>query len=363
MSDIIQPYIQDFLAAYGVDVPQGSPITFLIILIGLTIVFQIVFMILHSIAKAASKKTRTSLDDKLLKITSGYLLPIAFLTALFISLELVYPALTIGQYTQLDIYLMLLLAVLAFLVVGIVDVTLTWYGMNIQPPGKKVTEKKIFPFVRNVLKIGLYLLFAVFILQIAGFDTTALITGLGIGALAVALALQTTLSNFFGGVHILVDKPFKRGDYIILDTGQEGVVDTIGWRTTKILTLMMDELVIPNGKLAEAIINNQSRPHGETGVLYKIGVAYGSDIDKVVELLKNSVKTVEKKNKNLIPGTTWARIDNYGDYAMEFKFGYLVQGYANQYEIRGEIFKEIYKQFKKNKIEIPYPIMVVKKSK
>jgi len=362
MSDI-KPYIQDFLANYGIIVPEGSLTTFVIILAGLTIILMVLLMIAYMIAKAASRKTRTTLDDRLLKITSAYLLPIAFLTALFVSLELVYPALTIGQYTELDLYLMLLLAVLAFLVVKIVDVTLIWYGMNIQPPGKKVTEKKIFPFVRNVLKIGLYLLFAVFILQIAGFDTTALITGLGIGALAVALALQTTLSNFFGGVHILVDKPFKRGDYIILDTGQEGVVDTIGWRTTKILTLARDELVIPNGKLAESIINNQTRPHGETGVYYTIGVAYGSDIDKVVELIKNSVKAVEKKNKNLIPGTVWARIDNYGDFAMEFKFGYLVQGYANKYGIHGEVFREIYKQFNKNKIEIPYPVMVVKKSK
>jgi small-conductance mechanosensitive channel len=362
MKEAIESYIQDLFASYGISVPEGSFVTFLILVVVLTIIFQIVLMLLRKITRFAVGKTATTLDDELLHLVSGYFPPIAVFTALFISAEVVYPDLTIGKYTEFDIYLMLLLAVLAFVIGGAIDIFLVWYGIKIQPPKRKqISRKKIFPFVRNVVRIAIYALFGIFILQIAGFDTTALITGLGIGGLAVALALQGTLSNFFGGMHILLDKPFREGDYIILDNGREGVVDRIGWRTTKILTLGKDEVIVPNAKLAESVILNESTPKDETGVFYTIGVSYDSDIDKVIETIKKTIKNVEKKNENLVPDTAWARLDSYGDYALNFKFGYLVYGYKNQYGVLADVNREIFREFKKSKIDIPYPVMVVKK--
>lgn len=362
MDEVVESFIHNLLLNYGIELPEGSFITFLLLAVLFSVVFQILLMIVRSIAKFAAGKTRTTLDDDLLHVVSAYFPFLAVFTALFLAVELVYPDLMIGQYSEFQVYLMLLLAVVAFLVSGIIDVMLVWYGIKIQPPKrKKISRRKIFPFVRNVIKIAIFVLFAVFILQVAGFDTTALITGLGIGGLAVALALQGTLSNFFGGVHILIDKPFKEGDYIILDGGKEGVVDRIGWRTTKIITLGKDEIVVPNAKLAESVIDNKSNPRDETGVYYTIGASYNSNVDKVVETIKKSVKNVEKKNENLVPDSVWARLDSYGDYALNFKFGYLVYGYANKYGVLADVNKEIFREFKKNKIDIPYPIMVVKK--
>ena len=362
MADEVESLIQNFLASYGIHIPEGSFLMFIVLAIGLSIVFEIILLLLKTIAKFIAGKTKTSLDDDLLKAFSRYFPPISVLTAIFLSVVVVYPGMTVGGYTEFGIYLMLLLAVLAFLLAAIIDVFLVWYGIQIQPPKRKgISTKKIFPFVRNVVKVAIYLIFFVFILQIAGFDTTALITGLGIGGLAVALALQGTLSNFFGGLHILIDKPFKEGDYIILEGGQEGVVDRIGWRTTKILTLGKDEVVVPNAKLAESIIKNESTPMDETGLLYEIGVSYDSNIDKVLRTLKQVAKTVEKKNELMVKDSFFCRLDSYGDYALKFKFGYLVYGYANQWNVLADINKEIFKEFKKNKIEIPYPVMVVKK--
>lgn len=364
MNDTIKPIIQGTLANYGIIVPEGDFLIFLILVVAFTVVLQLALMIIRAFAKFASGKTATTIDDEIVHVFSKYFPVIAFLTSLLISVEVVYPDLMIGDYDEFEIYVMLLLAVLAFLIAGIVDAALVWYGMKIQPPKRKqLSRKHIFPFVRNVIKVAVFILFGVFILQVAKFDTTALITGLGIGGLAVALALQGTLSNFFGGVHILIDKPFREGDYIILEDGQEGVVDRIGWRTTKIITLGKDEVVIPNAKLAESIIKNESTPKEETGVLYTIGVSYDSDVDKVVEAIKNAVKNVQKKNENLVPDSVWARLDSYGDYALNFKFGYLVYGYKNQYGVLADINREIFNEFKKKKIDIPYPIVVVKKPK
>ncbi len=361
MNDIIEPFLRNLLTSYGIEVPEGSFLMFLLLVVAFTVVFQIGLMILRSIARFVAGKTQTTLDDEFIHAVSRYFPVLALFTALFISVEIIYPDLMIGEYNEFDIYFMLMLAALAFLVSEVVDVALVWYGIKIQPPKRKqVSRKNIFPFVRNVIKVAIFVLFGVFILQIARFDTTALITGLGIGGLAVALALQGTLSNFFGGVHILIDKPFREGDYIILENGQEGVVDRIGWRTTKIVTLGKDEIVVPNAKLAESIIKNESTPKDETGVLYQIGVSYDSDVDKVIETIKKAVKNVESKNEFLVKDTAWARLDSYGDYALNFKFGYLVYGYRNQFGVLADVNKEIFKEFKKNKIEIPYPMMVVK---
>jgi len=364
MKDFIEPLIQNTLAGYGIEVPEGSILTFVILAVVLSIIFQLLLMLVRTVAKFAVGRTRTTLDDEVLHVVSGYFPPLAVFTALFISIELVYPGLTVGRYTEFDIYLMLMLAVLAFLISGTIDVALVWYGMKIQPPKRKeISRRNIFPFVRNVIRIAVFLLFGVFILQIAGLDTTALITGLGIGGLAVALALQGTLSNFFAGVHILIDKPFREGDYIILEGGQEGVVDRIGWRTTKLITLGKDEIIVPNAKLAESIVKNESTPKDETGVIYTIGVSYKSDVDKVVETIKQAVKNVEGRNEFLVKDSAFARLDGYGDYALKFKFGYLVYGYRNQFSVLADVNREIFKEFKKNKIEIPYPMMVVKKEK
>ncbi len=362
MAGEIESFIQNFLATYGIDLPEGNFLTFVILLVGLSVVFQIILILARSAAKFITRKTHTELDDELLGVFSTYMPLIAVFTAIFLSMAVVYPGVTYGNLTEFDIYLMLMLVVLAFLVAGVLDTIVVWYGVKIQPPKRKgISRKRIFPFVRNVLRVSIYVLFGVFILQIAGFDTTALITGLGIGGLAVALALQGTLSNFFGGVHILIDKPFQEGDYIILESGQEGVVDRIGWRTTKLLTLGKDEIVVPNAKLAESIIKNESTPKDETGVLYEIGVSYDSDIDKVIDTLKTAAKNVEKKNELMVKDTFFARLEKHGEYALKFKFGYLVYGYVNQWNVLADMNKEISKQFRKNKIDIPYPVMVVKK--
>ncbi len=358
----IEVFVRNTLLSYGVDVPEGSFLTFVLLVAGFTIVFQLALVLLLRAARFAVGKTRTTLDDEILHVVSDHLLPIALFTALFLSMAIIYPGMTFGSLGEFDIYLILLLAVLAFLIAGVIDVVLVWYGIRMQPPKRKqISRRKVFPFVRNIVKITIFLLFGIFILQIAGFNTTALITGLGIGGLAVALALQGTLSNFFAGIHILIDRPFREGDYILLEGGQEGIVERIDWRTTRILTLGKDEFVIPNSKLAESIVKNYSTPHDETGISYKIGVSYDSDVDKVVETIKKAVKNVEKKNENLAKDTAWARLDSYGDYALVFKFGYLVYGYQNQFGVLADVNKEIYKEFKKNKIEIPYPVMVVKK--
>jgi len=357
----IAALIQTTLFSYGIEIKEGSFLGFIALLIGLTLLIQLAIAILMKVMRLATSKTAINLDDEILAVVSKYLPLIAFLTSAYISFEIIYPNFNIGGLTTSQLYIMALLLVLAFLVTGVIDVFLVWYGLSIQPPKRKPIDRdQVFPFVRNVVKVALFVIFLIFILQVAGFDTTALITGLGIGGLAVALALQDTLGNFFAGIHILLDKPFREGDYILLEGGQEGTVDRIGWRTTKLITLGKDEIIIPNSKLANSIVKNYSTPREETGVVSEIGVSYDSDIEKVIEAIKTAIKNVEGRNENLVKDSGWARLERYGDYALIFKFGYFVYGYKNTFGVRAEVNREIFKEFKKNKIEIPFPIMTIK---
>jgi small-conductance mechanosensitive channel len=309
-------------------------------------------------------RTKTTLDDRIIKSTQPYLFPIAVFSAIWLGLEVAIPqGFSIGNFSIMDIYIIILLAIMSLMFSSLSDAFLLWYGLEIRSHKKKIRESEVYPFVRNVVKLAVLLLFLVFILQRMGFDTTAIITGLGIGGLAVALALQKTLENFFAGIHLLMDRPFRQYDYIKLESGQEGIVTEIGWRTTRLETVGKDEIVIPNSSLAGSIMTNFSSRMDKTGVLYELSVDYHEDANKVENLIISAINAVQKENEYVVPDTTWARLDSFGEYALNFKFGYLVKGYTNQWGVLREVNHQIFSIFKKNGVNMPLPVRrVIRKS-
>ncbi len=352
------PYMDSLM-----NLPGGEPAAFFVFLVGLAIGFYLLLMVGLKIFRFLVGKTKTTLDDRIVKVFGAYLPSIAIVTSLWLALEAVYPGvIVVGAFTEFDLYIVVMLAILGFLVSSLADAVLIWYGLEIRAARAGAKEEDVYPFVRNVVKLGVITLFIVFILQRLGFDTTAIITGLGVGGLAVALALQDTLANFFAGVHILVDRPFSRRDYIKVDSGVEGTVQEIGWRTTRIATLGKDEIVIPNSKVANSTVINYAKPSDKTGLLYTIGVDCGEDVDKVEKIMVEALKRVAKKNNLLDGDSIWVRFDSFGDYSLNFKFGYLVTGYKNQWKVLKDVNRELFYTFKKKKITIPYPVRVTYKS-
>lgn len=344
-------------------IPGGKIATFIILLVLVTAALQLVLMLILRILKFLVRKTQTNLDDRILKTLKVFLPWIALFTGLWVSLEAIYPDVLIGNLQEFEAYVIVMLVIAGLLLSSLADQIMLWYGKEIRPRKKDVRDEEVFPFVRNVVKIAIVAIFIVFILQRLGFDTTAIITGLGIGGLAVALALQDTLANFFAGVHILVDKPFKEDDYIKLENGTEGTILKIGWRTTRLMTPAMNELVVPNSKLAGSILENYSSPQGQSGVWYTIGVDYKEDIDVVEKIISDVLNSIPKKNSGMKEGSVWVRFDSFGDYSLNFKFGYLVNGYTNRFSVIKDVNRELFYAFKKNKINIPFPVRVVYQQK
>jgi len=185
-----------------------------------------------------------------------------------------------------------------------------------------------------------------------GIDVTAWLASAGIIGLALSFAAKDTLANLFAGVFILADSPYKLGDYIVLDTGERGKVTHIGIRSTRMLTRDDIEITVPNSVMGNAKITNEAGgPNSKRRIRVKVGVAYGSDIDQVREVLEQVAKDNEK-----VCGLPEARVRfrNFGPSSVDFE----LLCWINQPVLRGQVldqlYTSVYKKFMEHGIEIPY---------
>ncbi len=214
---------------------------------------------------------------------------------------------------------------------------------------------------RTVIKALIFAIGGLIILNGLGVSITPMLTALGVGGLAVALALQDSLSNFFAGMHILMERPIKVGDYIKMSTGEEGFVTDIGWRTTRIRQLANNIIIIPNNKVAQSIIINHSLPESKMAVLIQIGVSYSSDpatVERVVvEEAKQAIGTVKGLLEDPAPFVRF--IPGFGDYSLNFTLVCHVAEYTDQFEVQSDIRKRIFNRFKAEEIEFPFPTRTI----
>lgn len=195
------------------------------------------------------------------------------------------------------------------------------------------------------------------ILGVLGISITPIITALGVGGLAVALALQDTLANLFAGIHILVEKSIRVGDFIKLESGQEGYVADITWRTTRIRMLPNNMVVIPNSKLSQSVVTNYYLPEKRMSLLISIGVSYSSDPEKIEELLVQEAKKAVGEIPGLLgePEPFVRFIPGFGESSLDFTLICQVEEYTDQYLAQHELRKRIFRLFRKEGIEIPFP--------
>lgn len=208
--------------------------------------------------------------------------------------------------------------------------------------------------INTIINIIVYSLGLLIILQALGISITPIITALGIGGLAVALALQDTLSNLFAGIQITLTRNIKPGDYLILSSGEEGTVRDITWRNSMLLTQSNNVVIIPNSKLASTIVTNYSLPEERLSVSLSIGISYDSDLEKVervtLDVTKKILEEFEIQN-----GDPTFRYKEFGNAAINCTISFEVQHLTRQYIIRHTLIKRLYKRYKEEGIVIPFP--------
>lgn len=211
--------------------------------------------------------------------------------------------------------------------------------------------------IARIVVIGLGILI---LLDNLGVSITPVLASLGIGSLAVALALQPTLENFFAGIQIIIDKPFKEGQFIKLESGDEGYVHKIGWRSTWIRMLPNNMVVIPNKNLVNAQIINYHYPDKELAVLVPVGVHYGSDLKHVEKVTIDVAREVMKEVPGGVPSfEPFIRYHTFADFSINFTVILRGKEFVDQHLIKHEFIKRLHARYNQEGIVIPYPIEAV----
>lgn len=215
--------------------------------------------------------------------------------------------------------------------------------------------------IENLARIAIYVLGILLILANLDISITPLLTALGVGSLAVALALQDTLSNLFSGIYIIVSRQIRVGDFIKLDAGgAQGYVADITWRSTTIRDIMNNVIIIPNTKIAQAIVTNFNLPVHKFGVQVHVGVGYGSDLTLVERAAMDVATDVQRTVAGAAPDATpIVRFASFGDSAILFFVILHVHQFEDQYLVVHEFIKRLTERFRRENIEIPFPQRVV----
>lgn len=212
----------------------------------------------------------------------------------------------------------------------------------------------------NLTKIVIYVIGFLIILQTLGVSITPLLTALGVGGLAVALALQDTLSNLFAGIFIIGTRLVQPDDYIMLSSGVEGFVKDINWRNTIIRTMANNENIIPNSELSKSILTNFSRPAKEMSLIVPVSVSYDSNLDKVEEVILKVARELQTEVDGVIKEfDPMIRFSSFGDSGININIILRIKEFNLQYLIQHELIKRIHRRFKEENIEIPYPVRTV----
>ena len=199
------------------------------------------------------------------------------------------------------------------------------------------------------------------ILQNLGIDITPLITALGIGGLAVALALQDTLGNLFAGVQIILSKQVRNRDYVKLSTGEEGWVTDVKGRNTTIQTFPDGNLIfVPNSLLASNSVKNYSFPRSALWVTVGVGVSYDSDLEHVERVTLEEAKQVLEEIDGGVPAESpIVLFHTFDDSSINFDVRMMVRDFRSQGPIRHEFIKRLHRRYDQESIEIPFPIRTV----
>jgi len=296
-----------------------------------------------------AKRSQTDIDDRLIDLVHR---PI-FLSFVLLGLGLATQRIELPGAAE-------------FFTLGILKTiaVLVWYNMlrhltalvvqvTKRRRNSKIVQTGMLALIQNVAKVVLFTV-AVYFLFLAWYiDVTAVVASAGIVGLALSFAAKDTLSNLFAGVSIVMDAPYRTGDFIILETGERGIVTHIGLRSTRLLTRDDVEITVPNGVIGNGkIINEAGGPSEKHRIRISVGVAYGSDIDNVIAALEQVAADHTEVCSDPAPRV---RFRTFGESSLDFQLLCWIEQPVDRGRINHELNCSVYRAFADSEIEIPFP--------
>ncbi|MFA5059170.1 MAG: mechanosensitive ion channel family protein [Candidatus Omnitrophota bacterium] len=305
--------------------------------------------------KKMVQRTRTSADDILLKAAD---LP---LTLLIVASGGVVAGKIIPAFASTEMVHYFVLAFKAVSIIAVIVFLDRLIGGLIRSYTPKMEILRTSGgFAQGAVRIATIGIGGLVLLDSFGVSITPIIASLGIGSLAVALALQPTLENFFAGIQIVIDKPIQVGQFVKLESGEEGYIHKIGWRSTWIRFLSNNMVILPNKMLTNSRIINYYYPGTDLAVLVEIGVHYQSDLNHVEKVTIDVAKNVMKE----VPGGVvdfepFIRFHTFGNSSINFTVILRAKEFVDQYLVKHEFVKQLKERYAQEGIVIPYPIYAV----
>ncbi|MEE8465369.1 MAG: mechanosensitive ion channel family protein [Dehalococcoidia bacterium] len=324
----------------------------------IAIAVAIVFLkVILPIALRITNFTPTDLDSRLVSsvrkpVTFGILVLGGYL-ALTIPLDL-----TDFAQNRVDTVAQVLAVVLwIFLVVGMLSSAVDWYLQNLAGKTEQIIDVKLFPLLRRLSVVIIYGIGMLIVLDLLGIGISPLIAAMGLGGLAVALAIQPTLANLFAGTYVMTEGVIANGDYIQLEGGLKGYVVEVGWRSTRIRDWRNNIVVVPNAKFAETIITNYQQPTPNVNVFLECGTSYDSDLYRVEEVCNEVMDEVIDTHPMAVKeyGKYFA-FDKFGDSNVNFWLFIQAIDRWGSFVVQSELIKLLHKRFKEEGIAINYPM-------
>jgi MscS family membrane protein len=323
------------------------------VLLGSIIAARLVGLVITRLVLRLSMRTSTDLDERLIQqlhrpiFASVVLLGLYFAVKIFELGEDVEPTVVAAIQT---------LAVVVWTAAALKITSTALTGLSRLADRVTWLEARTLPLFENMTKILVWAVAIYCCLVAWDLDLSPWLASAGIMGIAVGFAAKDTLANLFGGLFVIMDAPYKIGDFINLDTGERGQVVRIGLRSTRLITRDDVEITLPNAHIANSkVVNESGGPYQKTRIYIEVGVAYGSDVDRVREVLLEAAKSVEFVTDDPEPRVRFAQM---GDSALIFR----VQGWVDDPARRGACIDglntAVYKALGKANIEIPFPQLV-----
>ena len=214
--------------------------------------------------------------------------------------------------------------------------------------------------ISNIVIVIIYCIGLLIILQSQGISITPVLTALGVGGLAVALALQPTLSNLFAGLQIISSGNFNRGNFVKLASGEDGFIEDITWRSTSIRAMSDHIIIVPNSRLADMIVTNYHLPQTELSFSVEVSVSYDSDLNHVENVTKAVIKeTLNETEGGIKDFEPIIVFYSFGDSRTNLKAILRVNTYAAQFEVKSNFIKKLHARYNAEGINIPNPVRTV----
>jgi len=341
------------VSVFGIEVSAWvvAPIVYFVWVSVLLLVKRIVFAGI----KRFAAKTKTQLDDVFVSALNFPLTLLIFVSGAVVVERIlpVAPEAELTKYFFVGFRVTAIAAIILFfdkLLRGLIDTYAD--RVDVLRASRNVAQGIV-----RIVVIGLGLLI---LLDTFGVSITPLLASLGIGSLAVALALQPTLENFFSGVQIMIDRPIRVGQFIKLDSGEQGYVHKIGWRSTWIRMLPNNVVVMPNKVLLNSRVVNYYYPQQDLAVLVQAGVHYDSNLKDVERITVEVAQDVMKTVTGGVPEfTPFIRYHTFNDFSIDFTVIMRAKEFVDNYLIKHEFIKRLHERYAKEDIVIPYPIRAI----